>query len=153
MSRRNDDGTGRRGLPHDPPPSVDTTEAIFFITICCKPRGENQLCHRDIATTLFDAARFYERKDEWFIHLLVLMPDHVHFLASFPPDGRMEDVVARWKRYTSMHAKVRWQRDFFDHRLRSDESFGEKADYILENPVRASLVDNFEKWPFVLIPE
>jgi putative transposase len=81
------------------------------------------------------------------------MPDHVHFLASFPPDGRMEDVVARWKRYTSTHAKIRWQRDFFDHRLRSDESFGEKADYILENPVRAGLIDHFEKWPFVLLPE
>jgi hypothetical protein len=41
-----------------------------------------------------------------------------------------------------------WQRDFFDHRLRDDESFEEKAAYILNNPVRAGLVNRFEDWPY-----
>jgi len=35
---------------------------------------------------------------------------------------------------------IKWQRDFFEHRLRSDESWREKADYILANPVRKGLV-------------
>jgi putative transposase len=153
MLRRNDDVVGRRALPHDPPLSIDTTDSIFFITICCKRRGGNQLCHDDVAAKLFEATRFYERKHEWFIHLLVLMPDHVHFLVSFSREALIEDIVARWKRYTSTHAKIKWQRDFFDHRLRGDEGFREKADYVLENPVRAGLVDDFEKWPFMLVPE
>ena len=144
---------GRRALPHDPPLSIDTTDAVFFITICCKRRGENQLCYPEVASTLFKAVRFYESNHEWFIHVLVLMPDHVHFLASFAVDAGMGDIVARWKRYASTHGKIRWQRDFFDHRLRNDESWREKADYILQNPVRANLVRNADDWPFVLVPE
>jgi hypothetical protein len=44
----------------------------------------------DVASALFEAVRFYERKQQWFIHLLVLMPDHVHFLASFAMGCRDE---------------------------------------------------------------
>jgi hypothetical protein len=40
------------------------------------------------------------------------MPDHVHFLASFSMDVKMTNVVASWKRFTSKHAKINWQRDF-----------------------------------------
>ena len=57
-----------------------------------------------------------------------------HFLASFSIDMKMTNVVARWKRFTSKHAKINWQRDFFDHRLRGDESWREKSDYILREP-------------------
>jgi len=42
-----------------------------------------------------------------------------------------------------------WQRDFFEHRLRHDESRLEKADYILHNPVRKKLVAHPKDWPFV----
>ena len=76
------------------------------------------------------------------------MPDHLHMLATFGPDASMEKVIRNWKRYTASHVGIRWQRDFFDHRLRSDESFEEKAAYILHNPVRAGLVARIEDWPY-----
>jgi REP element-mobilizing transposase RayT len=41
-----------------------------------------------------------------------------------------------------------WQRGFFDHVLRSDESYAQKWNYARENPVRAGLVDNADDWPF-----
>jgi putative transposase len=62
----------------------------------------------------------------------------------------MTKVMANWKRYTASHAGIRWQRDFFDHRLRNDESFDEKAAYILQNPVRARLVARVQDWPYQL---
>jgi putative transposase len=147
------DVIGRRALPHDPPLSIDTNKEVFFITICCKQRGENQLCHSAVASVLYEAVRFYERNREWFVHLMVIMPDHVHFLASFAMDARLRDLIARWKRFTSTRGKIHWQRDFFDHRLRGDEGWRQKADYILANPVRAGLVRNAEDWPYVLLPE
>jgi len=49
------------------------------------------------------------------------------------------------------HAKINWQRDFFDHRLRGDEGWREKSDYILQNPVRAGLIEKYEDWPYVLL--
>ena len=45
-----------------------------------------------------------------------------------------------------------WQRDFFEHRLRSDESWREKADYILANPVRKGLITEVSQWPYVFFP-
>ena len=47
---------------------------------------------------------------------------------------------------------IKWQRDFFEHRLRSDENWREKADYILANPVRKGLVTEVSQWPFVFLP-
>lgn len=41
------------------------------------------------------------------------------------------------KRITARMAEIDWQRDFFDHRLRHDESLAEKFEYICQNPVRA----------------
>jgi len=37
-----------------------------------------------------------------------------------------------------------WQRGFFDHLLRSDESYAEKWNYVRENPVRAGLAQSAE---------
>ncbi len=144
------DSVGRRSLPHDPPHFIGTSDAIFFITICCRPKGENQLCHAEIAETLFASARFYWDRHCWGVPLLVLMPDHLHTLATFGPDASIQKVVRNWKRQTARQAGIRWQRDFFDHRLRNDESFEEKAAYILNNPVRAGLVARVEDWPYRL---
>jgi len=52
----------------------------------------------------------------------------------------MDKVVSAWKRYLARQESIQWQRDFFDHRLRSRESLNQKSEYILQNPVRAGLV-------------
>ena len=39
-----------------------------------------------------------------------------------------------------------WQEEFFDHVLRSAESYGEKWNYVRNNPVRAGLVANADNW-------
>ena len=41
-----------------------------------------------------------------------------------------------------------WQEEFFDHVLRSGESYGQKWSYVRENPVRAGLVATSEAWPW-----
>jgi len=41
-----------------------------------------------------------------------------------------------------------WQRGFFDHVLRNDESYGKKWNYVQNNPVRAGLVSNADEWPY-----
>ena len=61
----------------------------------------------------------------------------------------MKKTLIDWKRYTCIKGGINWQRDFFDHRLRCDESYIEKAYYIRNNPVRAGLVDNPQDWPYV----
>jgi len=41
-----------------------------------------------------------------------------------------------------------WQKGFFDHLLRSEESYAEKRDYVLNNPVRVGLVERPEAWNY-----
>jgi len=45
-------------------------------------------------------------------------------------------------------ASTIWQRGFFDHFLRNEESYGQKWNYVRENPVRAGLIQRFEDWPY-----
>src|SRR5437667_8112854 len=63
----------------------------------------------------------------------------------------MRQIMADWKRFCATKLKIEWQRDFVDHRLRKEESYREKADYIRANPVRAGLVTQAEEWPYFWI--
>jgi len=99
---------------------------------------------------LFRSARIYHEQARWYLRLLLLMPDHVHALIAVPADGSLSKLLRDYKRITARTSGVKWQRNFFDHRLRQDESLTEKYDYILQNPVRAGLVAHEDKWPYVL---
>jgi len=72
------------------------------------------------------------------------MPDHLHLLVGIPGDANLSNLVRDFKRITSKIARIQWQRNFFDHRLRHDESEAEKYEYICQNPVRAGLIRTAE---------
>ena len=137
----------RKILYHRPPSWVESS-ALFFVTVCCQQRGTNLLCVPEAAAIILNAAEYYHAHKRWYLALMVLMPDHVHAIVALPPYEEMSRVIRSWKIYTSRETRVRWQRDFFDHRLRRDESFEQKATYILENPVRAGLVRSADDWRF-----
>jgi putative transposase len=80
---------------------------------------------------------------------MLLMPDHLHALVDFPFWGDMGRIVGGWKRYLCTQLWIALQPNFFDHRLRGDESHNEKWKYIKMNPVRAGLVQNAEEWPYI----
>jgi REP element-mobilizing transposase RayT len=141
---------GRKSLPHQLPWAIDPSRETFFLTICAKNRSMGPLL--PVAPRLLDAIRVYQDLGKWWVHLAVVMPDHVHLLAGFPAEGGFAATVRYWKHWTTRHLGIEWQRDFFDHRLRREESVREKADYILQNPVRAGLVDDWHRWPHVWMP-
>jgi len=62
------------------------------------------------------------------------------YLFSRPVDA---DSVTAW-----IARKPHWQEGFFDHLLRSQESYLEKWEYVRMNPVRAKLCDMPDAWPF-----
>ena len=81
------------------------------------------------------------------------MPDHVHFLLSFPCERRLQNTVSKWKEWTAKSLRITWQRGFFEHRLRREESYSEKADYIMLIPIRAGLVATTQAWPHLFIAD
>ncbi|MBP7831019.1 MAG: transposase [Kiritimatiellae bacterium] len=84
----------------------------------------------------------------------VLMPDHAHFFVRLAPGHRLTDFVRLLKQHMTrtlqagMPSARIWQPGFFDHVLRSDESYSEKWLYVRENPVRAGLVKSGGDWPY-----
>ena len=101
-----------------------------------------------------EAFKRYARRgyDEFAIAVgrYVIMPDHIHLFVGGGPDFILERWVAGLKRAISMKLGCRhqfWQPGFFDHVLRSNESYGEKWQYVRDNPVRAGLVAQAEDWP------
>ena len=81
----------------------------------------------------------------------VIMPDHIHLFVCGDVEFELSKWVAGLKRTLSkalcVHGQF-WQPTFFDHVLRSDESYSEKWDYVCENPVRADLVKESNDWPY-----
>ena len=85
----------------------------------------------------------------------VIMPDHIHLFVAIPLEGI---TLERWiQSLRSTLGKIllrigfqkpHWQEGFFDHVLRSSESYSEKWDYVRMNPVRAGLVQSPEDWPY-----
>jgi len=80
------------------------------------------------------------------------MPDHLHAILSFSEENRMSRIVGEWKKYHTTTSGVSWQGNYFDHRLRSEKEFIEKAEYIRMNPVRKGLCEKPEDWPWVVEP-
>lgn len=145
------DEPGRKKLPHDPPAGIGVGGQVVFLTFCALHRELRPLTLPGVPEILLEAARNRMERGLWFVKVMVVMPDHVHLLVRLPLDGSLRRIVSDWKRWTAMRAKIEWQRGFFDHRLRGEESGRKKTDYILNNPVHAGLGTNPSDWPHVLI--
>ena len=142
-----------REKSHVPPFWVEK-EALYFITINCAERGKNQLAIDSVAKELFSTISFYHESGCWWPEVVLLMPDHLHALIRFAwSQGHgMTTVIRNWKRYTARKLGIAWQRDYFDHRIRSDDDHSQKWSYIQQNPVRKGLVQEFADWPYVWRP-
>jgi len=138
----------RKKLPHDIPPWTPSG-GTYFITVCSTLRGLNQLCRDTVFDLLMQSVRYYRDVGHWRPHLVLFMPDHMHAITSFAENPGLIKTISDWKHYTARKCKISWQRDYFEHRLRHDESLVEKLSYIRMNPVRAGLVGTPEEWPYV----
>ncbi len=128
---------------------------IYFMTTCTFKRRAI-LASKEVGEILVDDWRVDRGRHGWAIGRYVIMPDHVHFFCSAELGAKtLPRFIQAWKQWTSkrMAREVRlsgtvWQEEFSDHVLRSSESYGQKWDYLRENPVRARLVESSDEWPW-----
>jgi len=94
----------------------------------------------------------WQSAQAWLVGYYLLMPDHAHlFCAPFEPDFPLEKWVTFWKRqFSRLHKNpaCRWQPHPFQHRLRREENYTQKWNYVRENPLRQGLVKAAEDWPY-----
>ena len=143
--------TSKKTTAHAVPAWVESG-ACYFITINSQPRGIAQLTKRDVSKGIFESIDQLHKNGIWYCHLCLLMPDHLHALIAFSPNEIMKDRIARFKSYQARNYGILWQDGFFDHRIRSDVEYQEKATYIRQNPVRAGFCTNTANWTYVWEP-
>ena len=129
-------------------------DPIFFLTSTVADRRP-VLAFEQGHETLVREWKISAEKYGWRVGRYAVMPDHVHFFAAETPRSRpLSLFVGKWKEYASKSLRAgpvpdfQWQEEFFDHVLRTGESYREKCAYVRENPVRAGLVERAEEWPF-----
>ncbi|MBI2150437.1 MAG: transposase [Acidobacteria bacterium] len=126
---------------------------IYYLTLVAhhrRPILANQTVHEAFIT-------FAKRAVDHGVAVgrYTLMPDHMHLFAAF---GQESISVSHWVKslQNSLSKCLRthgvppphFQKGFFDHVLRSEESHHSKWEYMRQNPVRAGLVQIAENWEF-----
>jgi putative transposase len=121
---------------------------IVFLTLCTKNRRPYLASH-SIHELLLDV---WAKADAWLVGRYVVMPDHIHLFAG--PASRVlpfDNWVRFWKSHFSRRCTIEdhaWQSNHWDRRLRTDESYEQKWQYVRQNPVRQSLAKTADEWPF-----
>lgn len=130
-------------------------DPIYFVTTCTR-RRKAILIQADVAEILIHEWRGARNRHGWAIGRYVIMPDHVHYFCAPELDAKpLATFAGFWKEWTSKRIKTAigltspvWQQEFFDHALRSNESYSQKWNYVRDNPVRAGLTADANDWPW-----
>jgi putative transposase len=149
---------------------IYVNQPLYFVTFATRDRKRIPSLHR-AQLALEEYGHCATSKFNVALGRYVIMPDHVHLFvrgdrnftlsswigglkraisvallkevqATRPPVGRTRPVAS-----LPLQGRSLWQPGFFDHILRSDESYAEKWNYVRDNPVRAGLVATADQWP------
>ena len=126
---------------------------LYFVTFCTY-RRRKWLARDDVHEAFVDFATKAQRKFNIAVGKYVIMPEHVHLFACGDAAfilgrwiGQLKQALARAAGLARQNSQA-WQEGCFDHVLRSDESYGQKWQYVRDNPVRAGIVASADEWPY-----
>jgi putative transposase len=131
----------RRGRNSEPSSS-------YFLTVCTDNQ-KTGLIDADVSKVIWQEITLMETDGSWQLRCAVIMPDHVHLLIRLGGLLSLGQTIQRLKAKTSPALRgkdLKWEHDFFDRKLRSDEPLLPIFLYIYLNPYRAELCKTAEKW-------
>jgi putative transposase len=127
---------------------------LYFVTACIE--GRRSILANELVFHAFQEFSFEGLERGFFVGRFVLMPDHLHLFIVVPRE--VPHALSIWMKGLKRSltrvldemgvSSPHWQKGFFDHVMRSGESYSEKWNYVRNNPVRAGLVAEAEAWPF-----
>lgn len=129
------------------PGRVSVAGACYFLTWCTHDRLPD-LAASNVQARLRAAISGMDESGDATLLGATVMPDHVHLLITLGKRLTVSQVVAKIKASVSrQHPAVRWQLNFFEHRLRDITAAEDFAFYIFMNPYVANLINLNEPWP------
>jgi putative transposase len=145
-------------VPHKLSPRLKTFDYLgsysYFLTICTYDRTRIFVDDQSVDLVLMQLSRTADSQ-RFLVIAYCFMPDHIHLLVEGNhPAADFREFVRIFKQRSSFTWKQRngtalWQRSYFEHVLRDDEDTIGVAKYILENPLRADLVQRPEDYPYL----
>ena len=116
--------------------------------------GPMYLREPDVATLVAESLRYFSGTG-YDLRCYCVMPNHVHVVVQVLEEALpLVKTLQRLKSYTATQANKMlgrtgafWQAESYDHVVRKGELERVLA-YVLENPVKAGLVEDWEQWPY-----
>ena len=137
--------------------SVRLAAPVYFITICVE-NWRPILANEAAVSIIRDEFEAAPARYGWRVGRFVVMPDHLHFFCvtdETRASASLSQFIGGFKQWTAKRilaqanlAAPLWQKQFFDHVLRSNESYDSKWLYVHDNPARAGLVATADAWPY-----
>jgi putative transposase len=124
----------------------------YFIT-CATYQKRPYFKTKEIVDVVLPVLRQSGEKNDFGIYAYCFMPDHLHILLVGEGKSSLHRFMKTFKQessfaFTRAHAGLLWQRSYYDHVLRKEEELEDVALYILNNPVRKRLVDDYKSYAF-----
>jgi REP element-mobilizing transposase RayT len=132
-------------------PSDYTGRRTYFVTVCAENRA-TVFSDRATGRWLLEKLIASTAGFNFALHAYCVMPDHLHFVCEGLADTNLVKFVDGFKQCTAYEfSKTRgtrlWQRRYYDHVLRPNESVEDVACYIWWNPVRKGLCAEPHHYP------
>jgi REP element-mobilizing transposase RayT len=102
-----------------------------------------------------ESSLFYYHGKQYYLHAWVIMPNHIHFLATLFPRTSLSSTIRCLKSFSALQSNkilqrsgTFWFRDYFDRFIRHQNHFLSVLAYIENNPVKAGLCKCSTDWLF-----
>ena len=120
--------------------------------------GPTWLQHAGVADIVKRSLHFYDGC-AYELSCYCLMPNHVHMLVALSDEGpALARTLQSIKSYTAKQANQLlglngpfWHRETYDHLCRDGAEVERIVAYILQNPVKAKLVEEWRQWPHTFL--
>ncbi len=146
--------TWRKEFSSEPNLNVDVALRKRIEVYLDHGHGECLLRTPRIAELVQDSLLFFDG-ERYRLTAWVIMPNHVHILATPCAGYELSAILHSLKSYTANEAnKIAgrtgqlWQRESFDRWIRNADHFANAIIYIENNPVKAGLCERPEDWRF-----
>jgi len=116
--------------------------------------GSCMLKEPNLARIVQDALLHFEGQ-RYLLSAWCIMPNHVHLVVTSLPGHDLSTILHSWKSFSANGINRRqgktgplWERESFNHMIRSEDHWRLFVQYIEENPVEAKLCGFPAEWPF-----
>jgi len=132
----------------------DTWEKIAALSEPPLTLGTCVLGKPEAAQIVQDALLYFQGV-RYFLDAWCVMPNHVHTVFAPTAEINLSNITHSWKSFTGNQINellrkegVLWERESFDHLIRSEDDLRRLVEYVEHNPVAAGLCQTPEQWLF-----